>query len=376
MLIGGDWVDSASGKTFEVFNPATGEVLANVAEGDSEDIDRAVKTARAAFEHGPWSTMSPSERGRIIHRIGDLILEHGDELAALETLDNGKPMAIAQAPTYRSRPTTSTTTRAGPPRSAARRSSRRCRTCPTLEWHAYSLREPVGVVGQIIPWNFPLLMAAWKLGPALALRLHDRPQAGRADAAVGAAPRRADPRGRRARGRAQHRHRLRRDGRRRARRARGCRQDRVHGFDRSRQDDRPGRIGQPEEGDARARRQVAERRLRRRRHGDRDPRCGKRDLLQPRPVLCGRIAAVRRARFLRPGARGRRRPCRSRSRSARGSTRRPRWARSSRRSSTTASPGSSTPAARRARRRSPAATRSTAPATSSSRPCSPRRLRR
>ena len=97
MLIGGDWVNSASGKTFEVFNPATGEVLANVAEGDSEDIDRAVKTARAAFEGGPWAKMSPSERGRIVHRIGDLILEHGDELAALETLDNGKPFAIARA---------------------------------------------------------------------------------------------------------------------------------------------------------------------------------------------------------------------------------------------------------------------------------------
>ena len=97
MLIGGDWVEAASGKTFEVFNPATGDVLANVAEGDAEDIDRAVKAARAAFETGPWATMTPSERGRVIHRIGDLILEHGDELAALETLDNGKPLAIARA---------------------------------------------------------------------------------------------------------------------------------------------------------------------------------------------------------------------------------------------------------------------------------------
>ena len=97
MLVGGDWVGAASGKTFEVFNPATGEVLANVAEGDSEDIDRAVMTARAAFDTGPWTKMTPSERGRIIHRIGDLILDHGDELAALETLDNGKPMGIARA---------------------------------------------------------------------------------------------------------------------------------------------------------------------------------------------------------------------------------------------------------------------------------------
>lgn len=168
MLIGGDWVEAASGKTFEVFNPATGDVLANVAEGDSEDIDRAVKTARAAFETGPWATMTPSERGRVIHRIGDLILEHGDELAALETLDNGKPMAIARAADiplaadnfhYYSGWTTKLGGETIHPSVAY---------MPGAEWHAYTLREPVGVVGQIIPWNFPLLMAAWKLGPALA----------------------------------------------------------------------------------------------------------------------------------------------------------------------------------------------------------------
>jgi len=168
MLIGGDWVNSASGKTFEVFNPATGAMLANVAEGDSEDIDRAVKTARAAFEQGPWSRMSPSDRGRAIHRIGDLILEHGDELAALETLDNGKPMAIAKGADiplaadnfhYYSGWTTKLGGETIQPSVPY---------MPDAQWHAYSLREPVGVVGQIIPWNFPLLMAAWKLGPALA----------------------------------------------------------------------------------------------------------------------------------------------------------------------------------------------------------------
>ncbi len=168
MLIGGDWVSAASGKTFEVFNPATGEVLANVAEGDSEDIDRAVKTARAAFEDGPWSRMTPSERGRAIHRIGDLILEHGDELAALETLDNGKPIGIAKAADI---PLAADnfhyyagwTTKLG-----GETIHPSVPYMPGAEWHAYSLREPVGVVGQIIPWNFPLLMAAWKLGPALA----------------------------------------------------------------------------------------------------------------------------------------------------------------------------------------------------------------
>jgi phenylacetaldehyde dehydrogenase len=97
MLIGSDWVDAASGRTFETYDPSTGEVLAHVAEGDAEDIDRAVSTARRAFESGPWSTITPSDRGRIIHGIGDLILEHADELAALETLDNGKPLGIARA---------------------------------------------------------------------------------------------------------------------------------------------------------------------------------------------------------------------------------------------------------------------------------------
>lgn len=167
MLIGGDWVSSASGKTFEVMNPATGEVLSNVAHGESEDIDRAVKTARAAFDTGPWSTMKPSERGRIVHRIGDLILEHGDELAALETLDNGKPFAIAQAADvplaadlfhYMSGYATKLDGRSIAPTVPY---------MPDAQWHAYTLREPIGVVGQIIPWNFPLLMAAWKLGPAL-----------------------------------------------------------------------------------------------------------------------------------------------------------------------------------------------------------------
>ncbi len=168
MLIGSDWVDAASGKTFEVLNPATGELLCRVAEGSSEDVDRAVKTARAAFESGPWHTMKPSERGRIIHRLGDLILEHGDELAALETLDNGKPYAVARAADvplaadlfhYMSGWCTKLNGQTIQPNVPY---------MPDAQWHAYTTRDPIGVVGQIIPWNFPLLMAAWKLGPALA----------------------------------------------------------------------------------------------------------------------------------------------------------------------------------------------------------------
>ena len=97
LFINGQWTGAASGKTFETPNPATGTTLASVAEGDAEDINRAVQAARKAFDDGPWSRMTPSERGRIIWRIGDLILEHAEELAQLESLDNGKPYAVALA---------------------------------------------------------------------------------------------------------------------------------------------------------------------------------------------------------------------------------------------------------------------------------------
>src|SRR6202453_5132319 len=92
MLINGKWVDAASGKTFATYNPATGEVLARVAEGDREDIDRAVKAARRAFESGPWPEMSPSQRGRLLSKLADLLESHLEEFAELETLDNGKPV--------------------------------------------------------------------------------------------------------------------------------------------------------------------------------------------------------------------------------------------------------------------------------------------
>src|ERR671933_65288 len=91
MFIGGKWVDSASGKTFATTNPATGEVICQVAEGDKADIDLAVKAARKAFEEGPWPRLSASERGRLLHRLADLIEQHREELAGLESLDNGKP---------------------------------------------------------------------------------------------------------------------------------------------------------------------------------------------------------------------------------------------------------------------------------------------
>ncbi|MBV9819336.1 MAG: aldehyde dehydrogenase family protein [Solirubrobacterales bacterium] len=168
ILIGSDWVDAASGKTFETYNPATGEVLANVAEGTSEDIDRAVKTARATFDAQTWTKMKPNERSRIIHRIGDLMLEHADELAALESLDNGKPLAIARAADVELAADIFHYMSGWVTKIEGNTIPISVPYMPGAEFHAYTLKDPIGVVGQIIPWNFPLLMAAWKLSPALA----------------------------------------------------------------------------------------------------------------------------------------------------------------------------------------------------------------
>ncbi len=168
LLIDGEWVDAASGKTFPVYEPATGEVIAHVAEGEKEDIDRAVKAARKAFESGPWPNMTPSERGKLIWKLADLLEQNLEEFAELETLDNGKPITVSRAADvplvvdlFRYMAGWATKIHGETiPISVP--------YMPGAEFHAYTLREPVGVVGQIIPWNFPLLMAAWKLGPALA----------------------------------------------------------------------------------------------------------------------------------------------------------------------------------------------------------------
>src|SRR5215831_1956412 len=160
LLINGDWVEAASGETFETVNPATEEVLARVGRGRTEDIDRAVGAARAAFADGSaWRRMTPSARGLMIHRIGDLILEHADELAMLESLDNGKSFVIARhayvvlaADLFHYMSGWATKIEGNTiPISAV--------PAPG-EYLAFTLREPVGVVGQIIPWNFPLLLEA------------------------------------------------------------------------------------------------------------------------------------------------------------------------------------------------------------------------
>ena len=167
LFIDGEWVDAASGKTFDTPNPATGETLARVAEGDAEDINRAVRAARRAFEEGPWGRMTASDRGRIIWKIGDLILEHADELAQLESLDNGKPVAVARAADVPLAADLFHYMAGWATKIEGNTINISVPYMPGANFHSYTLREPLGVVGQIIPWNFPLLMAAWKLGPAL-----------------------------------------------------------------------------------------------------------------------------------------------------------------------------------------------------------------
>jgi phenylacetaldehyde dehydrogenase len=162
LFIDGNFTGAVSGKTFPVYDPSTGEVMAQVAEGDRADIDRAVRAARKAFDGGPWRTMSPSARGRLLYRLADKLEERLEDFALLESIDNGKPLAIARV--------------ADVPLAvdlfrymAGWATKILGNTIPVPgDFHAYTRKEPIGVAGQIIPWNFPLLMAAWKLGPALA----------------------------------------------------------------------------------------------------------------------------------------------------------------------------------------------------------------
>lgn len=162
MLVGGKWMESRSGKRFPTVNPVTEQVIAEVAEGDAADVDAAVKAARAAFDSGPWSRMDARDRGRLMNKLADLMEANIQELAALETLDNGKPIRDALAADlplaidclrYYAGWADKLTGDVIPIRG---------------NYFCYTRREPVGVAGQIIPWNFPILMAAWKWGPALA----------------------------------------------------------------------------------------------------------------------------------------------------------------------------------------------------------------
>ncbi|OJW10928.1 MAG: betaine-aldehyde dehydrogenase [Planctomycetales bacterium 71-10] len=162
LLIDGKFRDGVEGKTFATVNPATEEVIANVAEGTAADVDLAVKAARKAFDSGPWAKMDARDRGRLLYRLADLIEANVDDLAALETLDNGKPLKEAR---HGDLPLVIDCLRYY----AGWADKLTGDTIPVRgDYFCYSKREPVGVVGQIIPWNFPMLMVAWKWGPALA----------------------------------------------------------------------------------------------------------------------------------------------------------------------------------------------------------------
>ena len=162
MLIDGRWVDAASGKKFETHNPATGELLATVAEGDAEDINRAVAAARRAFE-GPWSKVKPYERQGLLLKLADLVEKHFDELSELDTLDMGAP--ISRTRSTRLRVLGMLRYYAG---QATALHGETIENSLPGEIFSYTLKEPVGVVGAIIPWNSPLTASVWKIGPAIA----------------------------------------------------------------------------------------------------------------------------------------------------------------------------------------------------------------
>jgi aldehyde dehydrogenase (NAD+) len=162
LLIDNRWIASESGKTFGTVNPSTGEEICQVAEADAADVDKAVKAARAAFEKGRWRKMPASQRGRLLNRLADLIEKNADELARLESLDNGKPVSVAKAVDVGA-------TVACYRYFAGWADKVQGKTIPIDgNFFCYTRLEPVGVVGQIIPWNFPMLMQAWKLAQALA----------------------------------------------------------------------------------------------------------------------------------------------------------------------------------------------------------------
>jgi aldehyde dehydrogenase (NAD+) len=162
LLINNRWVASESGETFATVNPSTGEEICQVAAADTTDVDKAVHAARKAFESGPWRKMHASERGHMLYVLADLIENNADELAQIESLDNGKPVSVAKrvdvakaVACYRY--------------FAGWADKIQGKTIPIDgDFFCYTRHEPIGVVGQIIPWNYPMLMQAWKLAPALA----------------------------------------------------------------------------------------------------------------------------------------------------------------------------------------------------------------
>jgi acyl-CoA reductase-like NAD-dependent aldehyde dehydrogenase len=163
LLIGGEPQPAADGRTFETIDPATGRPIASVALAGPDDVERAAIAARAALDDGPWASASAAERARLIYRLADLIEEHAAELAEIESLDNGKPLKLARVVDV-----AGTVAHLRHFAGAAERIVGEVIPVRQPDMLCYTRREPVGVCGQIIPWNFPMLMAAWKLGPALA----------------------------------------------------------------------------------------------------------------------------------------------------------------------------------------------------------------
>jgi aldehyde dehydrogenase (NAD+) len=163
LIIGGERPEAADGRTFDTVDPATGQTIAAVPQAGSEDVDRAVAAARAAFEDGPWTSLPPAQRGLLITKLAELVEAHADELAELESLDNGKPLGYARNVDVRATVAHLHYFAGWPTKIVGE-------TIP-VSWPnalCYTRKEPVGVCGQIIPWNFPLLMSAWKVAPALA----------------------------------------------------------------------------------------------------------------------------------------------------------------------------------------------------------------
>ena len=228
-FIGGQQLPSVGGGTFDVADPATNQVYAQVAAGDADDVDKAVEAAAEAFKRGPWARLAARARAKILNRIADGIEARGGEIAALETFDTGLPITQAKGQAAR----------------AAENFRYFADVIVAQHEDAFSqpgqlgyvLRKPAGVAGLITPWNTPFMLESWKLAPALASGLRGGAEAGRVDAAVGVAAAGDHDRGGRARRRVQHRARHRRVGRRGAGRAPGRAADLVHRRDHDRADD-------------------------------------------------------------------------------------------------------------------------------------------
>lgn len=167
-FIGGEWTSSANKKTFDVKDPSTGQTFTHISLGEKNEVDSAVCAARKAFETGEWPNMQPSQRAKLLWKLADLIEEHGDILAQLESLDNGKPVSIARIADVGLAAEQFRYYAGWASKIHGNTISLSVPFMKENKFHAFTLKEPVGVVAQIIPWNFPLLMAAWKLAPALA----------------------------------------------------------------------------------------------------------------------------------------------------------------------------------------------------------------